>query len=75
MLHGSHGTNWVTLPSREWVDPKTGEIKYASLIEFTDDKAKEQFYRQALEAIKALLGDKFPQGEFKGRDERVSPLV
>jgi hypothetical protein len=75
MLHGMNDSVWISLPSREWVDPKTGEIHHSVLIDFADDAAKTQFYAKALEAVRTLLGDKFPKAAAEGRAERVSPFV
>ena len=53
LWHRKGQQEWVSFPSREWADRKTGEIKYANLVELTRP-VRERFQHAALEGLHQL---------------------
>jgi hypothetical protein len=52
--HEKNGKHWVAFPARSYLD-KNGNTLWSPLVEFAEGaaKAREQFQRQAVEAIRA----------------------
>jgi hypothetical protein len=61
-FHESNGKGWVGFPARSYTDPATGEIKWQALVEFAPGarESREQFRKQAVEAIHAAVADEEP---------------
>jgi hypothetical protein len=57
--HDKDGKEWVGFPARSYTD-QNGEIKWQPLIEFAEGakEAREQFRKQAVEAIRAVADEK-----------------
>lgn len=55
MWHARNGKDWVSFPSREWVD-RDGARRFAVLIECTDKDVERRFKEEALAAIRKLAG-------------------
>jgi len=45
------GRRWLSLPSREYVDPESGEKKYISIMRFIEKEHLDAFCKAALHAI------------------------
>ena len=56
MWHVKGDSEWIALPSREWLD-RDGNRQFAVLIEFTDKDVERRFKDAALAAIKLIAGD------------------
>ena len=62
-LHERDGKRWIGLPARpqlgrdgrQLVAPKTGQPAYATVIDFSDHKARERFQTAALAAVDELI--------------------
>lgn len=50
-LYQKDGRRWINLPSKEYKDKETGEIKYPSVIRFRDKLHYEAFCESAKKAI------------------------
>lgn len=45
------GRRWLSLPSREYEDPQSGEKKYAPIMKFIENKHQEFFCKTALQVM------------------------
>jgi hypothetical protein len=54
---------WVTLPSREYIDPKSGEKKYLNCIEFIDKSHNSIFSQLALQSLDEWCAKNAPSVE------------
>jgi len=50
-VFGKNGRRWITMPSREFSDPETGEKKYISIMRFMEKSHNEAFCDAALKAL------------------------
>jgi hypothetical protein len=53
MWHSKNGKDWLSFPSREWVD-RDGARQCAVLIEFTDKDVRCRFQEAVLAAVREL---------------------
>lgn len=50
-LHQKEGKRWINFPSKDYVDQKTGDKKFQSMIRFRNKDHFELFTKQVKEAV------------------------
>jgi len=63
-LHTKDEDRWVNMPSRAWVDEKTGTTHHTAIIQFIDAETRDNFR----DAVLAALDRYFEQISSRGKE-------